>query len=116
MTEHLAIRPVICPECPFHARGYGARLGRSLDSERRREIADSLTGGTSFPCHMEASGEIETGPAGRMCNGAATIMDREGNPPQVMQLAERLGEPPYTPAETVPWQTIAAWANQQGEG
>ncbi len=115
--EAFGIRPVVCPSCPFHRVKLGRQLRDSLSPERRREIVDSmLVEGRSFLCHSEAHGLEPAGPAGpRQCTGAAVVLAREGHPNQVMQIAARLGEPPFVdPGERViPWTSLEDWARPE---
>ena len=107
---HAAIRPRICPECPFHVDG--EQLRASLHPSRRKLIASSMLSGESFPCHMEAHGDLPAGPAGqRQCTGGAEVLDRMDRPNTVMNVALRLGQPPYvSPGDLVPWKNLNDWA------
>lgn len=109
--EPLAIRRVMCPGCPFRA---GSKVDpRHLERARRRQIVDDLEAGLSFVCHMEAHGDLPGGGAGpRMCTGAATLLARVGKPNAVMQIAVRLGEPPFVDqGELMPWGSLAEWVD-----
>jgi hypothetical protein len=112
--EPYGIRRTVCSTCPFHRAGPGQRIAHSLSPERRAEIVHTMhEQGHSFVCHSEAHGLVPAGPAGpRQCTGAAVILAREGRPNQVMQVAVRLGEPPFVdPGDrVVPWATLDAWA------
>lgn len=80
-----------CPHCPFRRDVPGF-----LSRYRAQEIADSLDRGQSFTCHETNNYDDETGEAivtidSIHCAGAALILEAEGNPNQLMQVAERLG-------------------------
>lgn len=47
--------PEKCADCPFHTRGAGLSLRKSL--RRWDEILDELRAGNYFPCHQTAHGE-----------------------------------------------------------
>lgn len=80
-----------CPHCPFRNDQPGF-----LSHYRAQEIADSLAFGQSFTCHETNDFDDESGEAivtidSRHCAGAALILEAEGNPNQLMQVAQRLG-------------------------
>jgi hypothetical protein len=88
-----------CPHCPFRRDVPGF-----LSRYRAQQIADSLDRGQSFTCHetndypqggLARPCDDETGEAivtidSIHCAGAALILEAEGNPNQLMQVAERL--------------------------
>lgn len=82
------VRP--CANCPFRTDGHGY-----LRAERAREIARSLHGGAEFPCHVTTEDTDEGGrvavPTSHFCAGALIALEREGQPNQMMRIAERLG-------------------------
>jgi hypothetical protein len=89
-----------CKKCPFRTD-----VEPYLRTERAQEIADSLHAGTEFPCHEttvrkvddEGNDTLADGPRSRFCAGAMATMEREGNPNQMLRVAERLGF--YDPAK-----------------
>lgn len=88
------VRP--CPKCPFRRDCTPGWLGRA----RATEIADSLLAspGVTFACHEtthfteDEAGEDVYDPNGseQHCAGAMILVDREGVPNQMLQIAERL--------------------------
>lgn len=96
------VMPRPCPHCPFRTdvEGY-------LRAERAQEIANSLRWGQSFPCHETV--DYDSGEEGegivtldtRHCAGAALVLENEGCPNQLMQVAERLGY--YTQPDGAEW-------------
>lgn len=83
-----------CAKCPFRTD-----VEPYLRTGRAEEIARSLHEGGEFPCH-ETTVAAETadgdttlveGPRSRFCAGALATMEREGNPNQMLRIAERLG-------------------------
>lgn len=83
-----------CAKCPFRTD-----VDPYLRAGRAEEIARSLHEGAEFPCH-ETTVTVETedgdtarveGPRSRFCAGAMATMEREGNPNQMLRIAERLG-------------------------
>lgn len=109
--NHQAIRPRICGPCPFKAQ-----TSTPLDRERRQGIADSLRAGESFICHKENPelGARPPGDAGpRLCNGAASLLDRNDEANDVMTAAWIFGEPPFCQPhpEAVPYRSLDSWVN-----
>ena len=79
-----------CDDCPFRTRP------RFHFSEgRARDIADALRQGASFSCHKSldysADDKGKATPATKHCAGAMLVLENEGCPNQLMQIAERLG-------------------------
>lgn len=80
-----------CPHCPFRADVAGF-----LSRYRAQEIAASLASGQGFTCHETNDYDDESGEAivtadSRHCAGAALVLEAEGKPNTLMQVAERLG-------------------------
>jgi hypothetical protein len=84
-----------CAKCPFRTD-----VPKYLRPERAREIARSIQGGSDFPCHVttvqsedeDGMGRLEDKVGvSRVCAGAIATMEREGNPNQMLRIAERIG-------------------------
>lgn len=80
-----------CVTCPFR-KGQGSRF--QLSPDRLAEIRAAV----AFQCHKTVDYDADEGDrAGRagdrpqQCAGLMTILHREGDPNQIMQVAERLG-------------------------
>jgi hypothetical protein len=86
------VRP--CAHCPFRhdIPGY-------LRGSRAREIAESLLNGGNFPCHEttvvvlddEGNEELRAASNSEHCAGALIMLERMGQPNQMMRICERLG-------------------------
>ena len=79
-----------CDDCPFRV------APRFRFSEgRAREIATALRQGASFSCHKSldysADDKGKATPRTKHCAGAMLVLENEGCPNQLMQIAERLG-------------------------
>lgn len=87
------VRP--CPKCPFRKDCLEGWLGETRASEIARSL---LMGGQTFACHETThfaesdDGEDEYAPNGdeQHCVGAMILVDKEGAPNQMLQIAERL--------------------------
>ena len=79
-----------CGDCPFRLT---PRF--HFSGGRASEIATALRRGESFSCHETtgygASDEGELTPRTRHCAGAMLVLEKEGRPNQLMQIAARLG-------------------------
>ena len=78
-----------CDDCPFRV---APRF--HFDEDRACEIAQALRRGESFSCHKtldysESAGAVT--PQTRHCAGAMLVLEKEGRPNQLMQVAQRLG-------------------------
>jgi hypothetical protein len=80
-----------CGDCPF-------RTDRApfLSEDRAQDIADALHSDASFHCHktleLDAEeGDLEVTAASKHCAGAMIVLEHEGNPNQMMRIAERIG-------------------------
>jgi hypothetical protein len=84
-----------CVRCPFRVT-----LPIPLHPERAEEIADGLRMGGSFPCHKttkhDDDGEYLPSRDEMHCAGATIILEKMGEPNQMMRVAERVGA--YDPA------------------
>lgn len=83
-----------CRKCPFRTD-----VEPYLRTGRAEEIAHALHQGGEFPCHettvpaetADGGSTLVEGPRSRFCAGAMATMEREGNPNQMLRIAERLG-------------------------
>lgn len=87
-----------CAKCPFRSDVPGY-----LRRARAQEIAEALARGGEFACHEttvpdsdDPESGLTEGPGSKHCAGALIVMEREGQPGQMMRIAERVGE--YDPA------------------
>lgn len=82
-----------CPKCPFRKDCLPEWLGE----RRAEEIAESLLGrpGATFPCHETTQHDDEGDHVQREdeqhCAGALLLVEADGAPNQMLQIAERLG-------------------------
>ncbi len=77
-----------CRDCPFLlSREFPLREGR------RADIAASLLNGGQFHCHKTVDySDDEPNPNGaQQCAGSLIVLERMGQPHQMMRIAERLG-------------------------
>jgi len=83
-----------CPKCPFRTD-----VKPYLTRPRAREIARSLVR-SEFPCHLTTNLDSLTGdeddlhhdtPNEIHCAGALIVLEKMGQPSQMMRIAERLG-------------------------
>ncbi len=76
-----------CGNCPFR-RGQGELF--RLDLERLEEIRKA----TAFQCHKTVNysddGQPRSGEKPQQCVGLMAVLHRQGEPNQIMQVAERL--------------------------
>lgn len=83
-----------CAHCPFRTDVVGG--GDYIRRDRAVEIAQSLAQGSDFPCHKtvehDEDGDHIPG-AGRdtFCAGALIMLEKAGQPNQLMRSAERMG-------------------------
>lgn len=79
-----------CVSCPFR-RGQGELF--KLPPDRLDEIFDA----PAFQCHKTVDyehfedGQLRQGDRPQQCAGLMAVLHREGQPNQIMQVAERLG-------------------------
>ena len=88
--------PEKCGNCPFHSRGPGLRLRRSLRPGRWREILLSLRQGGIFPCHKTVQWDDEGERPinnGLYCAGALEWQAAHGCTSNYARVVERLGLP-----------------------
>jgi hypothetical protein len=80
-----------CPHCPFRTD-----VPPYLTGPRCQEIATSLANGAEFPCHKttvegDDDGDLVATKDSQMCAGALILMEKAGQPNQMVRVAERLG-------------------------
>lgn len=99
------VMPKPCLHCPFRKDVLGG--GKFIRGARARQIAEELRRGWSFSCHRTVHHDDDGDPIDREgelhCAGAAIVLERDGTPNQLMQLAQRLGcwKPPTDPQQVV---------------
>jgi hypothetical protein len=80
-----------CETCPFHTKGPGLTLRKSL--RRWRQITQSILAGAAFYCHKTAMADDEDGfiPDGkaRYCAGAIEFEDKRGVSSNYRRMCER---------------------------
>lgn len=78
-----------CRHCPFRSD-----IRPFLTGERAEEIAEAIERGLTFTCHKTVDYSDEQPhetDASMHCAGALIIAEKEGCPPQMARIAERLG-------------------------
>ena len=80
-----------CAKCPFHSRGPGLRLRRSLRPGRWREIIDGLRAGGRFDCHATVERDDEDEAIdGLYCAGALEWQEKHGRTSNYARVAARI--------------------------
>jgi hypothetical protein len=88
--------PNKCTNCPFHSRGPGRELARSLRRGRLASIKRALLRGEHFHCHkttgFDDDDDDDDMPVARalICAGAIEYQDAHGVEPTVVQVMRRL--------------------------
>lgn len=77
-----------CADCPFHSKGPGLRLRRSLTAGRWSGILQHLRRDSHFTCH-KTTGETGDG-SELMCAGAIEWQEKRGLSSQLQRVMERL--------------------------
>lgn len=87
MSQYKLTTP--CDNCPFRTD-----VKPYLTSDRVDEIGDSLARST-FPCHktteFDDEGEAHETDKTQHCAGALIMLEKMGQPSQMMRIAERIG-------------------------
>jgi hypothetical protein len=86
-----------CVTCPFHTKGPGRALARSLRRGRMDQIRRDLRAGLVFQCHKTTTdqetdddGNFTPTAATRLCAGALEYQAKVGVSSQLQRICERL--------------------------
>lgn len=121
MSAHTYALRGPCHNCPFRNDRFFY-----LGADRARQIARSIRSGGSFSCHKtteyrpidDNGGEdMVATSASKFCGGALATLEREGQPNQIMRIADRLGL--YDPTKLDPdapvFDSLDEWLAQYDE-
>lgn len=113
MSSNIYTLRAPCSNCPFRSD-----ITPFLTEERAEEIADSLEGGATFYCHKtldydDMEGEVTS--RSRACAGSMITMERDGQPNQIMRIAERIGmyDPTRLEMDSPVFDSLQEWKEAQ---